>query len=102
MAENADGTRLPVWWLVEKLRMEVDNGGEIELGLLTIGSQTYPLLQGSAHVCFTGKFSAVGFCQGLFGFVDLPIVQTKHRRIASSAGTERPGLFAFQKRNTDS
>jgi hypothetical protein len=27
MAENADGTRLPVWWLVEKLRMEVDNVG---------------------------------------------------------------------------
>jgi len=26
MAENADGTRLPVWLLVEKLRMGVDNG----------------------------------------------------------------------------
>jgi hypothetical protein len=81
--------------------MGVDNLGGIELVLcrsLANRFTAHPILEGRRAVLSLPELSAVGFCQGLFGFLDRPMVWATHGRITAAGTPERLRLVALERR----
>jgi len=76
-------------WAVEKLRMGVDNGAGLFPAFWFSLCRSGPLAYRANCFSVAGKVSAVGFCQSILDFRDLPIVERLVRLRSSHAGAPK-------------